>query len=181
MQTTMLTRWSMFMHSREFRLIGHSLKKAYQSPSDNEARSNVAMGSLLGGLCLGPVNTAAVHALAYPLGGEFHVPHGVSNSVLLPAVLEFNLPASPDRYAGVAVALGAGIGRTHEETARRGLEIIQKLSRDIGIPQHLSELDIPRDAIPRMAEGAMKVTRLLVNNPRELTLANARSIYEAAY
>jgi alcohol dehydrogenase class IV len=141
----------------------------------------MALGSLMGGLCLGPVNTAAIHALAYPLGGEFHVPHGVSNSVLLPAVFNFNLPASPQKYADIALALGAERAETDEETAKRGLAIVRQLSRDIGIPQHLSELDIPRDALPRIAESAMKVTRLLVNNLRELTADDAQAIYEAAY
>ena len=162
-------------------LIGASLKNACESPNDPDARSNMALGSLMGGLCLGPVNTAAIHALAYPLGGEFHVPHGVSNSVLLPAVFNFNLPASPQKYADIALALGAERAETDEETAKRGLAIVRQLSRDIGIPQHLSELDIPRDALPRIAESAMKVTRLLVNNLRELTAADAQAIYEAAY
>ena len=163
------------------RLICANLKRACAEPTHTEARSNMALGSLLGGMCLGPVNTGAVHALAYPLGGEFRIPHGVANSALLPYVLEFNLPAAPQRYAEVATALGAQPGRSHEETAARGLAIVRELSRDIGIPQKLSELGIPQEAIPRIAAGALKVTRLLVNNLREVTQKDAEAIYEAAF
>src|SRR2546429_10023053 len=100
---------------------------------------------MYGGMCLGPVNTGAAHALAYPLGGEFHVAHGVSNAVLLPHVIEFNLPAAPKRYADIAVALGAEPGRHDEETARRGLDRLRELSRQCGIPASLSQLGVPHD------------------------------------
>jgi alcohol dehydrogenase class IV len=88
------------------RLIADNLPRAVQEGSDLAARTALSLGSLYGGLCLGPVNTAAVHALAYPLGGEFHIAHGVTNAILLPHVLEFNLTAAPERYADIAVALG---------------------------------------------------------------------------
>ena len=88
------------------RLIARNLARAVEHGNDVAARTAVALGSLYGGMCLGPVNTAAVHALSYPLGSEFHVAHGVSNAVLLPHVLEFNLPAAPQRYADIAVAHG---------------------------------------------------------------------------
>jgi alcohol dehydrogenase class IV len=163
------------------RLIGANLLQAVEKGDDPEARANMALGSLYGGLCLGPVNTAAVHALAYPLGGEFHVAHGVSNAVLLPPVLEFNLPAAPERYAKIALALGVEAGSTTSETAQRGLDKIRELSRRCGIPRGLSELGVPAEAIPRMAQSAMKVTRLLKNNLRELTAVDAEAIYRAAH
>jgi alcohol dehydrogenase class IV len=141
----------------------------------------MALGSLYGGLCLAPVNTAAVHALAYPLGGEFHVPHGVSNSVLLPHVLRFNLPAAPERYAQVALALGLEKGGSDLETAERGLARLFELSQACGIPAGMSDLGVPEEAIPHMAEAAMKVTRLLNNNLREVTVSDAEAIYRAAY
>ena len=163
------------------RLIGANLVRAVEKGDDLEARANMALGSLYGGLCLGPVNTGAVHALAYPLGGEFHIAHGVSNAVLLPHVLQFNLPAAPQRYADVALALGVEAGASPLETAQRGLDRIRELSRQCGIPAGLSELGVPVEAIPRLAESAMKVTRLLKNNLRELTAADAEAIYRAAY
>ncbi len=114
------------------RLISHNLVRAIENGKDIEARTAVSLGSLYGGMCLGPVNTAAVHALSYPLGGEFHVAHGVANAVLLPHVLEFNLPAAPKRYADVALALGVTPGATYEETAKRGLERVRELHASAG-------------------------------------------------
>ncbi len=163
------------------RLIAASLQRAVEEGTDMEARTYMALGSLYGGICLGPVNTGAVHALAYPLGGEFHVAHGVSNSVLLPHVLAFNLPAAPERYADIALAMGVEPGATPTETAQRGIEKIRELSRVCGIPSGLAELDVPADAIPAMAASAMKVTRLLRLNPREVTAVDAEAIYRAAY
>ena len=163
------------------RLIGAHLLRAVRDGRDLVARGAVARGSLYGGLCLGPVNTAAVHALAYPLGGEFHIAHGVSNALLLVPVLQFNLPAAPARYAAIARALGAPEGRNDEETAHRGLALVDQLCTDCGIPRKLSALKIPVDAIPRLARGALTVQRLLKNNPREVTLADAEQIYRDAF
>lgn len=163
------------------RLISAHLERAVRRGDDAEARAHLALGSLLGGLCLGPVNTAAVHALAYPLGGRFRVPHGVANAVLLPHVLRFNLPAAPQRYAVAAVALGAERAASDLETAARGVDRIVRLLSACGLPAGLGALGVPRDALPEMARAAMRVTRLLENNPRLLTEADALQIYEAAY
>jgi len=156
------------------RLIAANLVHAVKNGAGEEARSQVAMGSLLGGFCLGPVNTAAVHALSYPLGSSFHLPHGLSNALLLPYVMEFNLPAARDRYTGVARALGV-------TTAEEGVETIRKLIRDCGIPATLKEVGVPYDAIETMAADAMKITRLLNNNPRPVSKKDAVAIYQAAY
>ena len=135
-----------------------------------------------GAECLGNnVNTAAVHALAYPLGGRFHIAHGVSNALLLPHVLRFNFSAAPERYAEIAVALGVTRNGSTLTTAEHGVEFLSQLSRDCGVPQKLSDLEIPRTAIPAMAQAAMQVTRLLKNNLRPLTEPDAVRIYEAAY
>lgn len=162
------------------KLISASLARAVRNGGDIEARAALSLGSLYGGLCLGPVNTAAVHALAYPLGGRFHVAHGVSNAVLLPHVLRFNCSAAPERYAAVAAALGVERNGS-PTTAGHGVDFLSQLSRECGVPQKLSELNIPRDAIPAMAQSAMQVTRLLKNNLRPLTEADAARIYEAAF
>jgi len=127
------------------------------------------------------VNTAAVHALSYPLGSEFRVAHGVSNAVLLPHVLEFNLPAAPERYAQIAVALGTERDADDRITAQRGLQFLRELSRKCGIPASISLLGIPHSAIERMARSAMTVTRLLERNVREVTLSDATDIYRRAY
>jgi alcohol dehydrogenase class IV len=163
------------------RLIAANLIRAVEHGDDLEARANMALGSLYGGLCLAPVNTAAVHALSYPLGSEFHVAHGISNAVLLPHVVRHNLPAAPGRYAQMSLALGVEPGDTDEETAERGVARLFELYRACGLPSSMSELGVPEEAIPGMAEAAMTVTRLLKNNLRELTAADAEAIYRAAY
>ncbi len=163
------------------RLISANLLRAVDNGNDIEARTQLSLGSLYGGMCLGPVNTAAVHALAYPLGGEFKIAHGVSNSMLLPHVIEYNLESVIERYANIAMAMGVEEGSHAEETAQRGLRRMKELSRQCGIPQHLAELDVPLEAIPKLAAFAMTVTRLLKNNPREMTEEAACAIYKAAY
>lgn len=163
------------------RLIAANLEEAVHNGTNEEARYHVAMGSMLGGCCLGPVNTAAVHALSYPLGSMFHLAHGLSNALLLPYVMEYNYVASPKKYAEVAIALGCDRLTTDEETALAGIAKIRKLISACGIPARLRDVEIPREAIPQMAEDAMKITRLLVNNPREITLHDAITIFNAAY
>ena len=163
------------------RLIAANLVRAVQQGDDGEARSRVAMGSLLGGFCLGPVNTAAVHALSYPLGSSFHLPHGLSNALLLPYVMEFNIPAAVNRYADVAVALGCDREKDAMATALKGVEKIRQLIRECGIPATLREVGIPPEAIPGMAADAMKIGRLLKNNPRPVGLEDAIGIYKLAY
>jgi len=156
------------------RLIGANLARAVREGTDLGARSAVALGSLYGGLGLGPVNTAGVHALAYPLGGEFHLAHGLSIALLLPHVVRFNLPAMPDRHAALAEALGAA--------SVEGLpDRLEQLITDCGITAGLSAHGIPRDALPRIADAGLGVTRLLKNNPREITRSDALRIYEAAF
>jgi alcohol dehydrogenase class IV len=163
------------------RRIGLNLEKAVSDGSDLNARTEVMLGALYGGLCLGPVNTAAVHALAYPLGGAFHVAHGVSNSLLTPHVFRFNLPAAVDRYADIARMLGVERGLSDEATGQRGVERLTELSINCGIPQHLRDFDVPEEALSVMARDSMKVTRLLQNNPRPVTEEDALEIYRSAW
>jgi alcohol dehydrogenase class IV len=163
------------------RLIASHLVRAVNDGHDREAREAMSLGSLYGGLCLGPVNTAAVHALSYPLGGEFHISHGLSNSILLPSVMKFNAPSNVKKYAEVAVACGVSSGDNDTETAQKGVAWIEQLSKDCRIPAKLTEIGIPRTAVNHMAEAAMKVTRLLKNNPREVTKDDAKAIYESLY
>lgn len=153
------------------RRISRSLARAVADGRDLAARTDVAIGSLYGGLCLGPVNTAAVHALAYPLGGRWHIAHGLANSLLLTSVLEFNLPAAPDRYRDIGEAMGGG----------SVIERLRELSQQIGLSQRLRDVGIPQDAIPQLATSAMTVTRLLERNVRTLTEADAIAIYQRAW
>lgn len=163
------------------RRIGRSLETAVADGTRRDARADVMLGALHGGLCLGPVNTGAVHALSYPLGGEYRIAHGVANSLLVPHVVRFNLPAMPERYADIARALGCPDGADAAATAARGAARLAELSARCGVPQRLRDVGVPRGDLPRLAGEAMKVTRLLRNNPRELTLADALRVYEEAY
>ena len=162
-------------------LISGHLERAVKDGKDVEAREALALGSLYGGLCLGPVNTAAVHALSYPLGGEFHIPHGLSNAILLPSVMKFNMPANIKRHAEVAIAMGCKAGADDEETAKRGVDFIYRLAAAVGIPDKLTTLGIPQTAVDGMAKAAMQVQRLLKNNPREVTEQDAKDIYNSLY
>lgn len=163
------------------RRIGRSISVAVAHGDDLAARTEVMLGALYGGLCLGPVNTAGVHALSAPLGGEYRIAHGVANSLLVPHVFRFNLPAMPDRYADIAVALGVAPSGSSETTAAAGLERLIELSRACGVPQRLRDVSIPESDLPRLAREAFKVQRLLKNNPRKITEADALAIYRAAY
>jgi alcohol dehydrogenase len=163
------------------RLIGAHLERVVLHGDDLEARSAVALGSLYGGLGLGPVNTAAVHALAYPLGSRYGIPHGVSNAVLLPHVIEFNIPAAPGRYAMVARALGAEPGESDLDTAYHGLERLRHLCAACGIPASLAELDVPWADIPLLVQSGLGVERLMRNNVRDMSESEAAGIYEAAF
>lgn len=163
------------------KLIANNIFKAVTDGNNVESREAMALGSMYGGLCLGPVNTAAVHALSYPLGGEFHISHGLSNAILLPSVMKFNYTANPKKYADIAIAFGAKRGTTDEETALNGVDYITNLSIKCGIPTSLTEIGIPQEAVSRMAKAAMKVQRLLKNNPREVTETDACDIYNNLY
>lgn len=162
------------------RLIATHLERAVTDGSDLKARAAMLRASYYGGLCLGPVNTAAVHALAYPLGGEFHIAHGVANALLLPHVLRFNLSASPDRYADIAHALGVAPTGDARRDASAGIEQIADLSIRCGVELSMGRHGISADAIPRMARAAMTVTRLLERNPRTMTEGDCARIYQAA-
>lgn len=163
------------------KLIFQNLKKAFDDGNDLEARANVALGSVYGGLCLGPVNTTAVHALAYPLGSKFKIPHGLSNAVILPYVMEFNLPVAISQYAEIARAFGISGLASDEEFAHASIAAVKKLIQSLQIPGKLSEIGIPKTELEAMADSAMKVQRLLKNNLREVNFEDALEIYRAAY
>lgn len=163
------------------RLIAANIVTAVRDGSNVEAREKVAMGSLLGGFCLGPVNTAGVHALSYPLGSMFHLAHGLSNALLLPYVMEYNIPSAEKKYAEVAIALGCERKENDNATALAGVAKIKELVRACGIPASLKEVNVPQQSIPVMAADAMKIQRLLKSNPRLIEEKDAIEIYKAAY
>jgi alcohol dehydrogenase len=163
-------------------LIGGSLKRAVQKGNDLEARENMLLGSLLAGLALANAGVTAVHAMAYPLGALFNIPHGLANAVLLPYVLEFNRAGCPERFARMGALLGGSvIAPTIERGAKQCVQKVIRLSRAIGIPEKLSDLKVPRKAIPEMAPAALKVARPIENNPRTITEADIAALYRKMY
>ena len=146
------------------------------------ARSEMLLGSMLAGQAFANAPVAAVHALAYPIGGLFHVPHGLSNALILAPVLRFNASEAGAEYAALAPHVFPQItGGGTQEVAANFIEALEALSRRLGLPPRLRDVDIPADALPKMAAEAMKQTRLLVNTPRPLAQAAAQTIYEAAW
>lgn len=162
--------------------LGQNIEKAVHSGSDLEARSEMLLGSMLAGQAFANAPVAAVHALAYPIGGVFHIPHGLSNALILPEVMRFNASAASAEYAVLGPQVFADLPRGDAaETCAAFIEALAALSLRIGLPPRLRDVDIPEKALPRMAKDAMLQTRLLVNNPREVTLTDALEIYKAAW
>lgn len=162
------------------RLIGKSLRQAFHDGHDAEARSDLSLGSMYGGMCLGPVNTAAVHALAYPLANNYRIAHGISNALLLPYVMEFNVGYGISRYNDIALALGVEEKKTKRETAMAGIGFIRKLIDECKLPSRLFHCGISSDTIDEMALMAFNTQRLLQNNIRELNINDIRTIYRMA-
>lgn len=164
------------------KLISRSLRKAVYNGRDIKAREDMAMGSLLAGISLGNAGVGAVHALAYPLGGRFKVPHGVANSLLLPFVMKYNVVADLEKFSEIAKAMGENIeGLSLREAADTAVTALAQLSKDVGIPASLKDVGVTTNDIPALAEEASKIDRLLNNNPRWLTVKEIKEIYEDAY
>ena len=167
------------------KLLGGSIERAVFEGSNVEARGNMLIGAMLAGKAFANSPVAAVHALAYPIGGTFHVSHGLSNSLVLPYVLRFNSvdsKASKD-YAELAPYVFPEIdtNRGAQSVCAEFIDKLESLSKKLGLPQKLREVDIPKNACEKMAKDAMKQTRLLVNNPREVTEKDALNIYHSAW
>ena len=167
------------------KLLGASIEQAVLDGSNVEARGNMLIGAMLAGKAFANSPVAAVHALAYPIGGTFHISHGLSNSLVLPYVLRFNTvdtKASKD-YAELAPYVFPEIDRNKgaQAVSAEFIDKLEDLSKKLGLPQKLREVDIPKEACEKMARDAMKQTRLLVNNPREVTEKDALNIYQSAW
>jgi alcohol dehydrogenase class IV len=164
------------------RLMGAAVLTAVQDGGNIAARSDMLLGSMLAGQAFANSPVAAVHALAYPLGGHYHIPHGLSNALVLPHVLRFNAVVAPEVYAEMAPHAFPHLATLEgQERAAAFCEELAKLARDCGLPQSLREMNIHRNDLPRLARDAMNQTRLLVNNPRPVNEEDALAIYTAAY
>ena len=162
-------------------MIGRSIRTAVANGNNLEARYNMAIGSLYAGISLANAGVTAVHALAYPLGGQFNVPHGIANGLLLPYVMEFNVLGNIPKFAQIAQFLGEKLDHLSSlDQAYRASEAVKAIYRDLSIPQSLAELKVPKEAIPGMAKAAIQVKRLMGNNPRTMAVQDAERIYEKA-
>jgi alcohol dehydrogenase class IV len=167
---------------RAMELISKNLRMAYAHGENLVARSNMMEGSLLAGIAFANAGVGAVHAFAYPLGGEFHLAHGLINTLMLPYVMRYNILGCPYKFAQMAKAFGEKVeGISELVGAEIAVRFVERLSDDLRVPRRLRDVGIPEDSIPRLAEAAMKVTRLLANNPRKMTLEDAAAIYKSAY
>ncbi len=164
------------------RLMGGALERAVTTPHDMEARGDMLLGSLLAGQAFANSPVAAVHALAYPIGGHFKVPHGLSNALVLPHVLRFNAVTAPQPYAELAGVAFPDLAALEGQAAATAFaDALEDLAARCGLQKGLREVGITQDDLPMLARDAMNQTRLLVNNPRDVTQADAQAIYEAAW
>ena len=163
------------------KLISRSLRKVCEDGSDIKARSDMALGSYYGGVALAGAGAGAIHALAYPLGSRFHIPHGISNSLMFSHVIKENYSSEIKKFAKIANILDENtLSFDEEKAAESTVGAVKKLCEDCGVPTRLSEVDIPAHAIPELAESAFKLERLLNCNPKQLTLEDIEKIYQSA-
>lgn len=163
------------------RLLSRAIRRAVANGGDLPARSDMLLGSYYGGVCLAGASAGAIHALSYPLGGRYHVPHGVGNAMLFPHVMEFNHVGNLEKFARVAKVLGERVeGLSLREAARASVKAVRTLCEDVGIPTTLREVNVDPSAIPELAEAASKITRLLDFNPRRMTKEDIVRVYERA-
>lgn len=171
-----------FLACEALRLLAANLHTVCKEPANREARQAMMLGSCMAGQAFANAPVGAVHALAYPIGGIFHVPHGLSNSLVLPHVLRFNLPAAEQQYAELAQVLKLGHhGDNAAQLAKAFIDYTATLSPSTGLPVGLREVGIGEKDLPVIASAAMLQTRLLSNNPRDVSEAEALAIYQAAY
>ena len=160
------------------KLISKSIRAATYDGTNAWARHNMAMGSLLGGISFGNAGVGAVHALSYPIGGMFHVPHGVANTLMLPWVMEFNMLSCLQWFREIGEAMGENMdGLSDREAADKTIAALRQLAADLDVPQYLSDVDIPESAIPDLVKGAMTQARLWANNPRKFTPEDMAQVY----
>jgi alcohol dehydrogenase class IV len=162
---------------RAVELLDENILEVFRSGRNAKAREKMLLGSFLAGVAFANAGVAAVHAFAYPLGGMFHVAHGLANSLMMPTILRFNSSACAERYARIGRAFTRGREATAESVVRR----VEELSRLLELPRNLAAIGIPADALEPMSQAVVLITRLLNNNPRKVSLEDARAIYREAF
>lgn len=164
------------------RLLSENIMTATHDGKNVAARQAMLLGACFGGQAFANSPVAAVHALAYPLGGHYHIPHGLSNSLVLPYVMRFNAPEAKEMYAELApIIMGKNVEGDAATVTEALIVHLEQLIVDLGLPNNLKKMDIPESDLAMLASDAMKQQRLLINNPKEVSEADALAIYQAAY
>jgi alcohol dehydrogenase class IV len=163
-------------------LLSRNIRTAVKQGANQPAREKMLLGACLAGQAFANAPVAAVHALAYPLGGHYHIPHGLSNSLVLPSVLEFNAPAANELYAELAeVVIGAPVAGSAEAKTAALIAALRELIEDVSLPATLLQAGVKENDLEMLATDAMLQQRLLINNPRDVNYDDALAIYQAAY
>lgn len=165
------------------KLMSKNIEMAVTDGQNIDARSAMLIGAMKAGQAFANAPVAAVHALAYPLGGNYHIPHGLTNSLVLPHVLRFNMDEAYKLYSELAhvVLFDREVPQDEKQASEMLVSYFENLPKRLGLQTTLREMNIPFEDLPRLAEEAMLQQRLLINNPRELNLENALEIYKQAY
>ena len=162
------------------RLLGKNINKVYEEPQNVKARENMLLGSTLAGMAFTNAPCAGVHALAYPIGALFKVPHGLSNSLVLPEVIKYNIESAQTLYMEIAEFCFPKL-KNKNITVNNFLNSLNNLIEELKIPKKLKDVGISHNDIPKLAADAMKQERLLINNPVKIEYEDAVKIYEATY
>lgn len=172
------------MLAREaLRLLAGNIVVAVKQGDNLDARGSMLLGAMLAGQAFANAPVAAVHALAYPLGGNYHIPHGLSNSLVLPHVIRFNGSSAGDLYKEIAPLIMPGKSLPDDALVVTEMlaEHFLSLAEDLGLQTSLSQMNVPEGDLPKLAEEAMLQQRLLINNPREVSVDDSLEIYRQAY
>ena len=163
------------------KIIADNLRAATFDGSNMEAREQMALGQYVAGMAFSNVGLGCVHSMAHPLGARFDIAHGVANALLLPTVMEFNMPSSIVKYGRIAKAMGVDTtGMSQEEAAKAAVDAVKKLSLDLGIPQTLREIGIPEEALPQLANDAFNDV-CTGGNPQPITEEDILALYKKVF
>jgi alcohol dehydrogenase class IV len=176
------TPYSDLLSLQSISLIARHLPIAFAKGSDPVARYNMLLAANWAGAAFTSGGLAAVHALAYILGTEYHLPHGIACAIMLPHVMSFNAPGNLEKFSRIAEAMGENIsGITLYESAEKSVNAVKKLMETVNVSFRFSDYDISSDALPHLVEGGMAQSRLFAANPRDLSEMDVRGIYESAF
>jgi len=159
------------------KLLSSNIVEACENPSNGDARANMLLGAMLAGQAFTNSPVGAVHGMAYPLGALFHIPHGLSNSLMLEPVLRFNAPAASHHYAELGDVIGANATGGYAERCEAFIDGLMEIVAATGVERRLSKLGVSHNDLPRMAEDAMKAERVMRNNPRDVSYDDALKMY----